>query len=205
MVRHVGELVVDDDGVSRRRVRCGNRAAGYEIDLRFEETVAEDEYAVSVTSPPTLRWLSVVVEGMSEDGTRGRVAYASSRTVPAPVTPPSEISDPSPGSSRVGLDFSRVATEAGLIGTRQSCAVRAATVIVRRRSDDDDPSEDLSNDIVVTMPVTCAHGGGRSSTELAFTEDTAAHALLVGAGAMAHGVVEGPRRLRVTHVTPPEE
>jgi len=196
VVRHVGELVVDDDGVSRRRVRCGNRAAGYEIDLRFEETVAEDEYAVSVTSPPTLRWLSVVVEGMSEDGTRGRVAYASSRTVPAPVTPPSEISDPSPGSSRVGLDFSRVATEAGLIGTRQSCAVRAATVIVRRR-----PSED----VVVTMPVSCTHAGGRSSTELAFTEDTAAHALLVGAGAMAHGVVEGPRRLRVTHVTPPEE
>jgi len=183
--------------------------------VRFDEPDAEDEFAAAVTSPQTARWLSVVVEGLSEDGTRGRVAYVSSRTVPMPEAATLEPAAPSRAASPGGLDFSRVATEAGLIGTRQSCAVRAATVIVRRPAGDDDPSENEAgnasenaaqnhpDDIVVTMPVTCTHGGGRSSTELAFTEGTAAHALLVGAGAVAHGVVEGPRRLRVIHVTPP--
>lgn len=101
-----------------------------------------------------------------------------------------------------GLDFGVIAREPERIGERGSCAVLVASEIFREEARPA-PIESLPEGVVLTMPVTCNHSGGRSNATLLFTADNAEQAVNVRRGAVAHGVVAPGARLVVAHVVPP--
>ncbi len=181
-----------DEAVARRQnVRCVVDGHVYEVRVLLPEA----QRALSLAppeSPREARRLSLRILGLDAAGRRPLTRLEASSIIPQDLTP---IRPPAP--ARPGFDFSRTATDASLLGTRQACAIRAASYVERLP-----PERRPSPDAVVSIPATCAHEGGAANAELLFTEDTLDAALLVAPGATAYGTLESPRHLRVSHVTP---
>jgi hypothetical protein len=181
----------DPAAVMVRNVRCVVGHHVYEVRV----LIAEAERELELDPPEShrrARRLRLRVEGLDAVGRRPIAFLEASDLVerdPGPVRPRSL--------PRPAFDFARTAREPELLGTRQACAIRAASYVDRPPVD-----ERPAPDVVVVIPATCMHRNGGESAELLFTEESLEHALLVAPGATAHGTVVAPNRLRVSHVTP---
>lgn len=183
--------------VAAHHVQCAHPRGVYEVRV-----LVDDPHRDLVLAPPTAaeasrqsRRLSLRIESIDESARRPTTQLLSSRPAPPLNRRPSHTGAP----TRSGFDFSRAATEPALFGSRKACVIRAASHVLRAR-----PEQNLPDDVVVTIPATCVHEGGRSNTTLLFTEATAEHALTAGPSAIAHGTLESAHHLRVIHITPPE-
>jgi len=185
----------DEPVVGAQLLRCWHPNGIYEVRALLVASAADLEVTPSPTPvSEAARRVSLELHGVDESGRRPIGIVRASRLVEMTL-PPMAVP---PVGGPVGFNFDLGPRRPASFGARQSCAIRAMSVVERVG-----PEQGLA-DVVVTMPVTCVHEDGRSQADLHFTEETLEHALVVAPGAVAHGTLEPPRTLRVLHVTPAE-